>query len=402
MSAPIMFDYLVLGAGSGGIASARRAAMYGAKVAVIEQARLGGTCVNVGCVPKKVMWNTASVAEALREASSYGFDLKGVTPEFNWKLVKQKRDAYIARLNGIYGSNLGKDDVKIIHGSASFVDHHTVRVGDALYSGKHILIATGSHAWIPNVPGAKEFGITSDGFFELEEMPKKVAIAGAGYIAIELAGIFRTLGAEVSLYIRQQEFLRSFDNSIREGVMQGTGSLLTTPAYTDAGINIVRCSSISEVKNLSTTAGEKKLALTVTNKDTLETTVQQGYECLIWAVGRQANTGALNLGSTGVKLNNQGFIVTDEYQNTGVPGLYSLGDVGGIEMLTPVAIAAGRKLSERLFNNKADSKLDYNLIPSVIFSHPTAGSIGLTEAAAISKFGKENVKIYQSKVGRSR
>ena len=163
------------------------------------------------------------------------------------------------------------------------------------------------------------------------------------------------------------------------------------------GIEIVSCSAISKVENLSSNSLQKKLSLTVTNKDTLETLVKDGYETLIWAVGREANTHSLNIPSTGVKLNEQGFIITDEYQNTGVPNLYSLGDIGGIEMLTPVAIAAGRKLSERLFNNKPDSKLDYSLIPSVIFSHPTAGSIGLSEQAAIKKFGKENIKIYQSK-----
>ena len=200
--------------------------MYGAKVAVVEQARLGGTCVNVGCVPKKVMWNTASIAEAIHHSKQYGFDWQGNEPTFSWNVVKQKRDAYIERLNGIYGNNLGKDGIDIIQGTASFVDNQTVKVGNELYGGKHILIATGSRAWIPNVPGAKEFGITSDGFFELENMPKKVAIAGAGYIAVELAGIFKALGAEVSLFIRQGEFLRSFDSCIREGVMQGMPYLL--------------------------------------------------------------------------------------------------------------------------------------------------------------------------------
>ncbi|KAJ3273212.1 hypothetical protein HDV01_004714 [Terramyces sp. JEL0728] len=381
------FDYLVLGGGSGGIASARRAAMYGAKVAVIENSRLGGTCVNVGCVPKKVMWNTASIAESLNEAASYGFDLKGVQPSFNWKMLKDKRDAYVKRLNGIYANNLGKDEVQVISGTASFVDNNTVKVGDELYSAKHILIATGSKAWIPNVPGAQEHGVTSDGFFELEHQPKRVAIAGAGYIAVELAGIFNALGSHVTLFIRQGEFLRTFDSSIREGIME---------EYKNAGIEIVPHAAITEVKNFGS-ATEKKLSLTITNKDTLETYVKEDYESLVWAVGRDANTEALNLKATGVKLNGRGFLTTDEYQNTGAPGLYALGDICGIEMLTPAAIAAGRKLSERLFNNKPDSKLDYSNIPSVIFSHPTAGSVGLPEHEAIAKYGKENIKIYQSK-----
>ena len=159
------------------------------------------------------------MAEALHEAKQYGFDLKE-TPAFNWNYLKQKRDAYVTRLNGIYANNLNKEKVELIEGHASFIDKNTVKVGEKLYSGKHILIAVGSAAWIPNVPGAKEFGVTSDGFFELEHIPKKVAIAGAGYIAVELAGIFKTLGAEVTLFIRQNEVLRFFDTIIREGVMQ--------------------------------------------------------------------------------------------------------------------------------------------------------------------------------------
>ncbi len=159
----------------------------------------------------------------MHDSKHYGFDWQGKEPFFSWNVIKKKRDAYVQRLNGIYGNNLGKDQIDIIQGTASFVDSKTVKVGDQLYSGKHILIATGSRAWIPNIPGAKEFGITSDGFFELEEMPKKVAIAGAGYIAVELAGIFKALGAEVTLFIRQGEFLRSFDSCIREGVMQCNG-----------------------------------------------------------------------------------------------------------------------------------------------------------------------------------
>ncbi|KAI8896890.1 glutathione reductase [Globomyces pollinis-pini] len=382
----ILYDYLVLGGGSGGIASARRAAMYGAKVAVIEGSRLGGTCVNVGCVPKKVMWNTASIAESIHDAKSYGFDFKGVTPSFDWNAVKQKRDAYVKRLNGIYETNLGKDNIDIINGFASFVDNKTVKVGDQLYSGKHILIATGSKAVIPDVPGAKEFGVTSDGFFELEHLPKKVAIVGAGYIAVELAGIFNALGSSVSLIIRKGEVLRSFDSCIRDGVLN---------AYKDAGIDIISHANITEVKNLDPNG--KKLSLSILNNELQTTTVKSDYESLIFAIGRDANTDRLGISNTDIKLNDKGYLITDEYQNTGVPGLYALGDICGIEMLTPAAIAAGRKLSERLFNGKADYKLDYQNIPSVIFSHPTAGSIGLAEHDAIAKYGKENIKIYQSK-----
>jgi glutathione reductase (NADPH) len=381
------FDYLVLGAGSGGIASARRAASYGAKVAVVEGARLGGTCVNVGCVPKKVMWNTAHIAETLDEASSYGFNLSS-RPSFNWTMMKQKRDAYVKRLNGIYENNLSKDNIEIIKGFASFVDNKTVRVGDLDYTGDHILIATGSKAWIPEIPGAKEFGLTSDGFFDLNYLPKKVAIAGAGYIAVELAGIFNALGTSVSLFIRQKEFLRSFDVSIRECLLQ---------EYKEAGIDVVFDSQILEISN-SGNSLQKSLKLNVLNKSSLQTNSFEGYEEVIFAVGRSANTETLNLTSTNIKLSEDGNIVVDEYQNTSVSNVYALGDICGVSMLTPVAIAAGRKLSDRLFNNASNSKLDYKNIPSVIFSHPTVGSVGLAEHEAIAKYGEENLKIYKSKV----
>ncbi|KAJ1334881.1 glutathione-disulfide reductase [Batrachochytrium salamandrivorans] len=384
------FDYLVLGAGSGGIASARRAASYGAKVAIIENSRYGGTCVNVGCVPKKVMWNTASVAESLRDARAYGFDVAPDIP-FAWSDLKSKRDAYIKRLNGIYTTNLGKDGIEMINGTASFVDPHNVSVNGEIYHGKHVLIATGSSAWIPDFEGASEHGVTSDGFFELEFLPKKVAIVGAGYIAIELAGIFQTLGTQVSLYIRQTEFLRSFDKIIREGIMA---------EYKSLGMNIVPTSSVTKVVNLAASDAQRKnLSLTITNKDTLDITVDEGAEALIWAVGRKANTGSLNLATStpDIKINEQGFIVVDEFQNTGAQGVYALGDVCGEAMLTPVAIAAGRHLSDRLFGTKPNAKMDYSNIPSVIFSHPTSGSVGLTETEAIALHGTENIKVYQSK-----
>eukprot|EP00842_Homolaphlyctis_polyrhiza_P001787 jgi/Hompol1/2609/HPOL_006075-RA len=246
--ASAIFDYVVLGAGSGGIASARRAASYGAKVAIIENSRYGGTCVNVGCVPKKVMWSAASIAETLHEARAYGFSVPEHTP-FSWEVLKAKRDAYIKRLNGIYVSNLTKDGITMINGTASFIDNHRIKVNDQIIEGKHVLVATGSRAWIPNHPGASEYGITSDGFFELEHMPSKVAIAGAGYIAVELAGIFRSLGADVTLYIRQNDFLRSFDKIIRDGVMT---------EYKRMGIRIVPTSAITQVENLADASSAKK------------------------------------------------------------------------------------------------------------------------------------------------
>jgi len=386
LSIPKNFDYLVIGAGSGGIASARRAAKYGAKVVIIENDRWGGTCVNRGCVPKKIMWNAATIAETLAEAKDYGFDIqqKG---SFAWSDIKAKRDAYILRLNGIYTSNMTKDSITQVFGTAKFIDNKTVQVGSEQYTAKHVLIATGSRAWIPNVPGAQEFGLTSDGFFELEDLPKKVALVGAGYIAVELAGIFHALGSEVTLYIRHSHFLRTFDEIIYNTVME---------EYKNIGLKIVSCSNIGKVENKSTESGKKSLSLLV-NHDSGSSEVHEGFEEIIYAVGREANTEPLNLSSTGVTLNKFGFIVANEWQDTVVEGIHALGDVCGIAQLTPVAIAAGRRLSDRLFGGQIDAKLDYSNIASVVFSHPACGSVGLTEVEAREKYGTDKIKVYTSK-----
>ncbi|KAJ3346869.1 Glutathione reductase [Entophlyctis luteolus] len=380
-----VYDYLVIGGGSGGVASARRAASYGAKVAIIENNRWGGTCVNVGCVPKKIMWSAASIAEALHEAKGYGFDVQN--KGFNWESIKSKRDAYIVRLNNIYANNLTREGVEQISGTAKFVDNKTVEVNGDRYTAKHILIAVGGRPWIPDIPG-KELGMSSDGFFDLNYLPKKVALAGAGYIAVELAGIFHALGSDVSLFIRYKDFLRTFDEDIKGSIME---------QYTKSGIKIVNFSEIQEIKNVGT---DLKKSLTFTVKRRIDggaatTEILEGFEELVWAVGREPNTEPLNLGSTDVKLNSGGYIAVNEYQDTDVEGIHALGDVCGVAQLTPVAIAAGRKLSDRLFGGKPNAKLDYNNIPSVIFSHPTCGSVGLTEAEARAKF--PDVKIYRTK-----
>ncbi|KAJ1553087.1 hypothetical protein HK405_008993, partial [Cladochytrium tenue] len=414
-AAKASYDYLVIGGGSGGVASARRAALHGARVAIVENScvpycgptcqpahpfitnltsvftpprralharlalllspptlsfsdfdRWGGTCVNVGCVPKKIMWSTASIAEMLHEAKGYGFDLS--VKGFAWDKLKTKRDAYIVRLNNIYDNNLAKEGVDRIIGTARFVAKDAIEVNGTTYTAKHILIATGSRAWIPNIPGARELGVTSDGFFELTTLPKKVAIVGAGYIAIELAGIFNALGAEVSLFIRHSEFLRTFDPIIRQTLMT---------EYRKAGIQVVTEAAILGVENRAATAelGKKDLALSVRVGGAAGAAESHdGFQELIWAIGREANVDHINLDVTGVQLNKDGFVVVDEYQDTATSGIHALGDVCGVAMLTPVAIAAGRRLSDRLFGGKAGAKLDYANIPSVIFSHPTAGS----------------------------
>uniref|UniRef100_A0A8C9IAC5 glutathione-disulfide reductase n=1 Tax=Piliocolobus tephrosceles TaxID=591936 RepID=A0A8C9IAC5_9PRIM len=304
------YDYLVIGGGSGGLASARRAAELGARAAVVESHKLGGTCVNVGCVPKKVMWNTAVHSEFMHDHADYGFS--SCEGKFNWS------------------------HIEIIHGHAAFTSDPkpTIEVSGKKYTAPHILIATGGVPSVPHesqIPGAS-LGITSDGFFQLEELPSRSVIVGAGYIAVEIAGILSALGSKTSLMIRHDKVLRSFDSMI---------STNCTEELENAGVEVLKFSQ-------------------------------------------------------GIQTDDKGHIIVDEFQNTNVKGIYAVGDVCGKALLTPVAIAAGRKLAHRLFEHKEDSKLDYNNIPTVVFSHPPIGTVGLTEDEAIHKYGEENVKIYST------
>lgn len=351
----------------------RRAAMYGASVAIVEAGPLGGTCVNVGCVPKKVMWNTASMNEALHDASDYGFDVK--VGKFDWPALKKKRDAYIERLNGIYDRNLAKDKVTLIRGFAKFTGPKTIEVNGVKYSGDHVLVAVGGEPVPSAIPGGEHL-IDSNGFFDLEEQPKRVALIGAGYIAVELAGVFHALGTETSLIVRGKHALRRFDSIIAEGLFEEMQS---------AGLNVVANTVVKEVKK------EENGLFAITEAGD----VLGPFDQILNSIGRRPRTD-MGLENTGAKTDAKGYIQVDEFQNTTVEGLYALGDVCGKAELTPVAIAAGRKLAARLFRGEADSKLDYTNIPTVIFSHPPIGTIGLAEHEAREKFGDENVKVYKS------
>ncbi|KAF8248333.1 hypothetical protein K440DRAFT_660867 [Wilcoxina mikolae CBS 423.85] len=387
------FDYLVIGSGSGGLASARRAAgIYKKKVGIVESGRLGGTCVNVGCVPKKVTWNAATIAETMEEAKEYGFDVE--VKGFDWKLFTTKRDAYIKRLNGIYLRNLNNDGVTYIPGRARFLSKNEIEVDEytsegeklgskSTYTADHILIATGGYPIVPkDIPGA-EHGITSDGFFELDQQPKKAVLVGAGYIAVELAGIFQALGTETHLMIRHDTFLRSFDPMIQE--------VLTKHYETGMGMNLHRRSKQTKVEKDPSTG-----KLRIHYEDSNGAGVLEDVNVLLWAIGRAPEVGDLNLPAVGIEQNKKGCIVADEFQNTNIPGIYSLGDVSGFFELTPVAIAAGRRLSDRLFGGQKDAKLDYTNIPSVVFAHPEVGTIGLSEPDARKKYGDENIKVYKT------
>ncbi|MBQ4858389.1 glutathione-disulfide reductase [Pseudoalteromonas sp. MMG007] len=372
------FDYIAIGGGSGGIASANRAAMRGAKVALIEAKHMGGTCVNVGCVPKKVMWHGAQVAEAINlYAPDYGFNVE--VKGFDWSKLVESREAYIGRIHKGYDSGLASNGVTVIKGFAKFVDSKTVEVNGEHYTADHILIAVGGRPSIPNIEGA-EHGIDSNGFFELKEQPKRVAVIGAGYIAVELAGVLHGLGTETHLFVRKHSPLRNFDPYIVEtlvDVMAAEGPTLHTES----------------VPHKLVKEDDGSVTLHLDNGKS------QNVDQVIWAIGRQPTTDAINVAAAGVEVNSDGFVKVDEFQNTTAKNVYAVGDIieNGIE-LTPVAVKAGRTLSERLFNKELpdDLKMDYNLVPTVVFSHPPIGTIGLTEQEAISQYGEENVKIYQS------
>jgi len=369
------FDLIVIGGGSGGVATANRAASYGARVGLVEQGKMGGTCVNVGCVPKKIMWTAASLREAVHEASNYGLDAH--VGQLQWSSLKDQRDAYITRLNAGYTKGLTNNKVTIINGRGSIETQNSVRVGDDIYHTDRILLATGGYPTKPTIPGS-ELGITSDDFFELKSQPQKVAVVGAGYIAVEFSGLLQGLGSDVSLFLRRDHFLHHFDHSIRSQLMD---------EMIGQGVTIHKNTTIMEVKK-----SEKGLRVILGNGDEID-----GFDQVIWAIGRHPNTNNLGLERVGITPRDSGHIPVDKFQETEASGIYAVGDITGKAELTPVAIAAGRRLADRLFNNQTDRHLSYDNIPTVIFSHPPIGTVGLTEEQAIKEYGREKIKVYESK-----
>lgn len=378
------FDLLVIGAGSGGLGCARRAASYGAKVAIFEKGDLGGTCVNVGCVPKKVMFNCALVGEHLTDADDMGWD--GVEkPKFNLKKVKAKRDKYIKRLNGIYLTNLKKDGVELIIGAAEFKDAKTLVCKGKEYTADHIVIATGGYPVVPDIAG-KEHVITSDGFFDLEEVPKRVAVVGAGYIGVELAGILSVLGADTNLFVRGECALRQFDDLIRDTLTEELKHSMNLVTFSN-----VTAVAKNEAGSFDVTYSQKGGADCKSEVKTLKE-----VDVVLYAIGRRPNVN-IGIEKAGVELNNRGRIIVDEWQNTTAKGVYAVGDIIGKAELTPVAVAAGRKLADRIWGGKPESKLSYENIPTVVFSHPTIGTVGQTLAEAVAQYGKEEVTYYQTR-----
>jgi glutathione reductase (NADPH) len=372
---PEHYDLIAIGAGSGGLSVVERAAAHGARCAVIESGRLGGTCVNTGCVPKKIMWHAAQFAHAMHDARGYGFSVS--VEGFDWAGLVARRERYVADINAWYRNYLADAEVTLIEGRGRFLDAHTLEAAGRRLQADHVVIATGSRPQVPEVPGA-ELGITSDGFFALERLPRRAAVVGAGYIAAELAGVLNALGTEVSLFLRGEQLLRRFDGMLREGLME---------AMLEAGIDVFPRTRVDHLELQPD--GRRTLVCDHGH-------VTEDLDVIVWATGRVPNTEGLNLEAAGLETGPDGEIVTDLYQNTPVPGVYAVGDVTGRAPLTPVAIAAARRLADRLFGGRPDRHLDYAWIPTVVFSHPPLGTVGLSETEARARHGPA-VKVYQTR-----
>jgi glutathione reductase (NADPH) len=365
------FDFIVIGGGSGGLAAARRASRHGARTLLVEAGRIGGTCVNQGCVPKKICFYAAGIAEALGDAADYGFDVE--VRAFDFVRLKQARARYLDRLRGVYLSNLEGDGVVRKEGFATLAEAGIVDVSGDRFRAPHVLIATGGRPHVPEIPG-KEHGITSDDFFELDELPRRVTVVGGGYVALELAGILRALGAEVSVVVRGDALLHGFDPMIGAAIAEELGRAGATVSFGFVPERVAR--SNDEVRLV---AVDGRVA---------------DADVLLFATGRRPRTAGIGLERLGVALGNDGHVKVDAYQRTSVEGLYALGDVaGGAPLLTPVAIAAGRKLSDRLFGGEPDARLDATDVPTVVFSHPPVGTVGLSEPVARAEFG-DAVRVY--------
>ena len=368
---PERFDLVVLGGGSGGVATANRAASYGARVAVVEPGGLGGTCVNRGCIPKKLAWLAAHTAEAMRNATGYGFS--PVAIEHDFAAFRRARDEYIAFLNGRYAEGLRKNGVVRVEGFARFLDAHTVAAGERRLRAEHVVVATGGQPRRLGIPGG-ELALTSDDFFALDERPRHVAMIGAGYIAAELGGVLAALGSEVDMYLAGRRPLAHFDPFIGEAFEQ---ALERVGVRCDAG-------AAAEIRRHG-----KRVLLTTEGGECRE------YDAVFAAIGRVPHTAGLDLEAAGVTTDAWGAIPVDRFQASNVAHIYAVGDVTGrVHALTPVAIAAGRRLADRVFGGAAGRHLDYECIPTVVFSHPPVGTVGLTEPEARARYG-DNVRVYE-------
>lgn len=367
------FDYLVIGSGSGGISSAIQASKYNVKVGIIEGSKnLGGTCVNHGCVPKKIMYFGSMLSSMLHESINYGFSFQKKNINFSWEKLIKNRNTYIKNIHNFYKKKITDNNIKLIQGYAKFKNNKHIIVNDMIYTGKYILLSPGSSPKIPNIYGA-EYGITSDDFFKLHKKPKRVVIVGSGYIALEIACMLHALGSQITLIIRYKNFLRKFDDILGGTLME----------ILKKKISVIPQNKIIQVKKNNT----ENLTIYLQNKISIS-----NIDCLIWAIGRSPNIAHLNLKNTDICLKNSA-IQINKYEQTTVKNIYALGDVTNTYNLTPVALKRGRYLSQRLFNQE-NIYINYKYVPTIIFTHPPLASVGYSEKFAISKYGKENIKIY--------
>lgn len=367
------FDLFVIGAGSGGVRAARFAAGFGAKVAVAESRYLGGTCVNVGCVPKKLLVYGAHFHEDFEQAAGFGWTLGEAN--FNWSTLIANKNREIHRLNGIYRNLLVNSGVTLLEGHAKLQDAHTVEVDGQHFRAKHILVATGGWPQVPEIPG-KEHAITSNEAFFLKELPRRVLVVGGGYIAVEFAGIFHGLGAQTSLLYRKDLFLRGFDRSVREHLRD---ELIKKGMDLQFNSDIVRIDK----------QADGTLAATLKDGRVLEA------DCVFYATGRRPQLDNLGLENVSVDLDDRGYIQVDEAYRTSEPSIHAIGDVIGRVQLTPVALAEGMALARKLFRPEEYRPVDYKLIPTAVFSLPNIGTVGLTEDEARSDGHK--VKVFESR-----
>jgi len=367
------FDLFVIGAGSGGVRAARFAAGYGARVAVAESRYLGGTCVNVGCVPKKLLVYGAHFAEDFEQAQGFGWSLGEA--KFDWPTLIANKDREIQRLNGIYRNLLLGSGVTLLEGHARLLDEHRVEFAGQCYSARHILIATGGWPRIPAIPG-REHAISSNEAFFLEQLPRRVLVVGGGYIAVEFASIFHGLGAETSLLYRRELFLRGFDGAVREHLRD---------ELSKRGLDLQFNTDIERIDKQA----DGSLLATLQDGRVLAT------DCVFYATGLRPMLDNLGLENTGVELDERGFIKVDEHFQTSAPSILALGDVIGRVQLTPVALAEGMAVARRLFKAEEYRPVDYQMIPTAVFSLPNIGTVGLTEEQA--KAAGHAVKIYESR-----
>jgi len=361
------FDLFTIGAGSGGVAASRRAGSYGAKVAICESVRVGGTCVLRGCVPKKLLVYGAEFADAFEDAAGYGWSLR--ERRFDWAALVAAKDKELDRLNRIYINMLEGSGVEILDGHGKLVDPHTVEVAGKRYTAANILIATGAWPELPKIPGI-EHAITSNEALDLKSLPKRILIVGGGYIAVEFAGIFQTLGVEVSMVIRADKLLRGFDEDIRIALGE---------AMTARGVKIRAHTHLDRIEKTP----DGFVAIAHDGSKLVADTV-------MYATGRKPNTATLGLQAFGIEVDKSGAVVVDESSRTCLPHVYAVGDVTDRLNLTPVAIAEGRALAETLFNDNPMT-VDHNTVPTAVFSQPPVGTVGLSEAAARGMHGAVDV-----------